>query len=59
MQSMPDPEFSELSHDELLSRLAQLTRRLTLYDATERVARIGHYVWNRVRDRQGNVQCQT
>ena len=51
VQSVPNPEFSGLSHDELQTRLEKLMRRLTLYDATERVARIGHYEWSRVRGR--------
>jgi len=51
MQAVPNSEFSDLSHDELQARLERLMRRLTLYDATERVARIGHYEWSRVRGR--------
>ena len=50
-QFAPDPEFSSLSHDELHARLEQLLHRLTLCDATEAVAKIGHYEWNLEYDR--------
>jgi diguanylate cyclase (GGDEF)-like protein/PAS domain S-box-containing protein len=50
-QFAPDPEFSSLSHDELHARLERLLHRLTLYDATEAVAKIGHYEWNLEYDR--------
>ncbi len=45
-QFAPDSEFSSLSRDELHARLERLSRRVTLYDATEAVAKIGHYEWN-------------
>ena len=51
MQSTPCSEFSDLSRDELQSKLEQLMRRIALHDGTERVARIGHYEWSRERDR--------
>ena len=51
MQSVPNPELSGLSRDELQTSLERLMRRLTLYDATERVAKIGHCEWSRVRGR--------
>ena len=47
MQSAPDSKCSGLDRAELEARLEELHRRLTLFDATERVARIGHYEWSR------------
>jgi len=51
MQSTPSSESSDLSHDQLQQKLESMSRRLALFDATERVARIGHYEWSRVHGR--------
>jgi diguanylate cyclase (GGDEF)-like protein/PAS domain S-box-containing protein len=51
IQNTPHSEFSEQSRDQLETRLAQLYRRMSLYDATEGIAKIGHYEWSRVHDR--------
>ncbi len=46
-----NPELSALDRAQLETRLDQLQKRLTLFDATERVAKIGHYEWSRVNAR--------
>jgi diguanylate cyclase (GGDEF)-like protein/PAS domain S-box-containing protein len=51
LQSTPSAEYSGLSHTQLQEKLEQLLRRLTLFEATERVAKIGHYEWSRVHGR--------
>jgi len=50
-QTKPRPDFTELSRVQLEQKLTQLFRRLALYDATERVAKIGNYEWSRVQGR--------
>jgi len=47
----PRSDFTELSRDQLEQKLERLFRRLALYEATERVARIGDYEWSRVHGR--------
>ena len=47
MQSTPGAESSSLSLDQLQQKLERLSRRLSLFEATERVTKIGHYEWNR------------
>ena len=42
-QHTPTSEFSSLTRDELEVELEKLRRRETLFDATEQVAKIGHY----------------
>jgi len=51
LQSMPDSQYSNESREQLEGRLKELLRQLQLHAATERTARIGHYEWNRKRDR--------
>ena len=51
MHSIPGSESSDLSHDQLQQKLEKISCRLALFDATERVARIGHYEWSRVHER--------
>ncbi len=51
LNSDPGPELAGESREQLEARLEELMRRLTLYSATERAARIGHYEWNRDADR--------
>jgi len=51
MQSTPSLESSDLSYDQLEEKLVSLSRRLTLFEATERIAKIGHYEWSRVHGR--------
>jgi diguanylate cyclase (GGDEF)-like protein/PAS domain S-box-containing protein len=50
-QITPTNEFSSLTRDELEVELGKLRRRETLFDATERVAKIGHYEWSYECDR--------
>jgi len=47
MQSTPGAESSSLSLDQLQQQLERLSRRLSLFEATERVTKIGHYEWSR------------
>jgi diguanylate cyclase (GGDEF)-like protein/PAS domain S-box-containing protein len=49
-QNTPSNEFSSLTRDELEVELGKLRRRETLFDATEQVAKIGHYEWSYERD---------
>ncbi|MCG6890061.1 MAG: PAS domain-containing protein [Gammaproteobacteria bacterium] len=51
MQSTPSSEYSSLSREQLQGNLERLSRRLTLFEATERVAKIGHFEWSRVHQR--------
>ncbi|HUV23694.1 MAG TPA: PAS domain-containing protein, partial [Gammaproteobacteria bacterium] len=57
MQSTPSSEYSSLSREQLQGNLERLSRRLTLFEATERVAKIGHFEWSRVHDRLAS--CST
>jgi diguanylate cyclase (GGDEF)-like protein/PAS domain S-box-containing protein len=50
-QTRARSDFTELSRDQLEQKLERLFRRLALYEATERVARIGDYEWSRVHGR--------
>jgi len=47
----PRSDFTELSRVQLEQKLGHLFRRLALYEATERVAKIGDYEWSRVHGR--------
>ncbi len=51
-QNTPTNEFSSLTRDELEVELGKLRRRETLFDATEQVAKIGHYEWSYELDHQ-------
>ncbi len=50
-QTISTSEFSGLTRVELEAELEKLCRRETLFDATERAAKIGHYEWNFELDR--------
>jgi diguanylate cyclase (GGDEF)-like protein/PAS domain S-box-containing protein len=50
-QTTPANEFSSLTREELEVELGKLRRRETLFDATEQLAKIGHYEWSYQRDR--------
>ena len=50
-QNPSTSELSGLTRAELEAELEKLRRRETLFDATERAARIGHYEWNYELDR--------
>jgi len=47
----PGSEFSDYSRKQLKIELAALHQRLSMSDATERAAQIGHYEWNKEFDR--------
>ena len=47
----PDAEFSDYSRDQLKMELAALHQRVSLADATEHAAQIGHYEWDSSTDR--------
>ncbi|MCP4335099.1 MAG: PAS domain-containing protein [Gammaproteobacteria bacterium] len=47
----PDSEFSDYSRDQLKMELVALHQRVSLADATEHAAQIGHYEWNSGVDR--------
>jgi diguanylate cyclase (GGDEF)-like protein/PAS domain S-box-containing protein len=51
MQSTFNSESCSLSHEQLQEKLELLSRQLALFDATEHVAKIGHYEWSRVHGR--------
>jgi len=52
-----DAGSSSLTREELEAELARLRRRETLFDATERAAKIGYYEWDYETDRL--VSCST
>ena len=50
-QQAADTDLSELDRAQLEARLEEVMRRLAMFDATERVANIGHYEWSKVNGR--------
>lgn len=48
---MPDSDPTQFDADELKAALDKLRNGVDLYAVSERVAKIGHYAWNRAQDR--------